>query len=86
MLYSLGKINRSILSNYFKHLITDEIIVTQERLQHIRNNPDTNLNVVVKLALQGEDESLKNSVMTFFRIREKNLKKLINKHKILYNK
>lgn len=37
----------------------------------IKQLPDTNLNVVVKLALQGEDESLKNFVMTFFRIREK---------------
>ena len=52
----------------------------------IKKLPDTNLNVVVRLVLQGEDIKRKNSVMTFFRIREKNLVKLINKNKLLYSK
>ncbi|MDD6492418.1 MAG: hypothetical protein PUG54_09445 [Firmicutes bacterium] len=124
MFYSLGKINLSILNNHFENLMTDETIITKERIQHIKNNhpedielfekygklsvenpdliiqdlkhertvfmikqlPDTNLNVVVRLVLQGENESLKNSVMTFYRIREKNLKKLIDKHELLYIK
>lgn len=124
MFYSLGKINLSILNNHFENLMTDETIITKERIQHIKNNhpedielfekygklsvenpdliiqdlkhertvfmikqlPDTNLNVVVRLVLQGENESLKNSVMTFYRIREKNLKKLIEKHELLYIK
>ena len=47
---------------------------------------ETNLNVVVRFVLQGEDTSRKNSVMTFYRIREKNLKKLINKNNLLYSK
>lgn len=52
----------------------------------IKKLPDTNLNVVVRLVLQGKDISRKNSVMTFYRIREKNLEKLINKNKLLYSK
>jgi len=52
----------------------------------IKKLPDTNLNVVVRLVLQDEEIKRKNSVMTFYRIREKNLEKLINKNKLLYSK
>ena len=123
MFRSLGRINFSVLNQYF-NLTTDETIITDERFAHImRNHPqdvalfeyygkfcveqpdmivqdvknkgtifmikklsDTNLSVVVRLVLQGEDDTRKNSVMTFYRIREKNLEKLINKNKLLYSK
>lgn len=52
----------------------------------IKKLPETNLNVIVRLVLEGEGEKKKNSVMTFYRIREKNLKKLINKNELLYSK
>lgn len=103
---------------------TNEIIVTDERMAHIRERhsidfelfekygaqcvqnpdyiikdgknrntifmikklPDTNLNVVSKLALDTDKNELKNSVMTFYRIRERNLKKLIVKNELLYRK
>ena len=52
----------------------------------IKRLRDTNINVILRLALQGEDNNLKNSVMTFYRIRDRNLKKLAVNHKILYNK
>ena len=46
---------------------------------------DTNLNTIVRLSVAGTDNAkLKNSVMTFYRLRDKNLKKLIKKHKVLY--
>lgn len=121
---SLGFMETSYLEKEFGKLQTNEIIVTQERLEHIKqrhaedfalfdeyaaktvsspdlvlkdtNNegtvfvvkqlPETNLNVVVRLALGTDEDGHKNSVMTFYRIREKNLKKLKNKHKVLYNK
>lgn len=44
------------------------------------------MNVVSKLALDTDKSGLKNSVMTFYRIRERNLKKLITKNAILYRK
>ena len=47
---------------------------------------NTSLNLVVKIILETDEKDLKNSVMTFYRIREKNLKKLINKNKTLYKK
>ena len=115
---SLGRINIDILSEEFGKIQTDEIIVTNERLHHIKVRhpedyelferfgvksvtspdfiikdikhegtvfmikrlPDTNLNVVVRVVLETDDSKLKNSVMTFYRIRERNLRKLIEKN------
>lgn len=121
---SLGKINIDILSKEFGVIRTDEIIVTNERLFHIKERhpedyilfekygkesvidpdmiirdrkhegtvfmikrlPDTNLNVVVRVVLETAGSKLKNSVMTFYRIRERNLRKLIEKNRTLYKK
>lgn len=120
----LGKIKTQPLEKEFGKLHTDEIVITNERINHIKirhpldynlfekhgtetvKNPDmiikdcknkgtvfmikqlsdTNLNVIVRLVLNEDDKNLKNSVMTFYRIREKNLKKLAKKNKILYKK
>lgn len=116
--FSLGHINTSLLEKTFGEIPTSEIIVTDERLAHIKERhlidfklfekyaaecvenpdyiiediknsdtvfmikklPDTNLNVVSKLALDTKMNGFKNSVMTFYRIRERNLKKLIAKN------
>ena len=37
---------------------------------------NTNLNVIIKLVLETNDEDIQNTVMTFYRIRTSNLKKL----------
>ena len=88
MYYSLGKVNDIILRECFGKLITDEVVVTLERLIHILTNYSSCMEKCVWriLALQGEDNNLKNPVMTFYRIRDRNLKKLAVSHKILYNK
>ena len=121
---NLGKINIKVLEKEFGKIQTDEIIVTNERIDHIKERhpedynlfekygkesvsspdliikdmknkgtvfmvkklPETNLNVVVRVVLETDDSKLKNSVMTFYRIREKNLKKLIEKNGMLYKK
>lgn len=118
----LGRLNNEYLNEEFGELQTNEIIITNERFEHIKERhnedahlfeeyaaitvttpdvvikdtehngtvfmvkklPETNLNVVVRLALNTDKQGLKNSVMTFYRIREKNLKKLEIKHKVLY--
>ncbi len=120
----LGTICTQPLEKEFGILQTDEIIITNERINHIKlrhpedyklfqkygvetvEQPDiiikdcknegtvfmikqlenTNLNVVCRLVLQSDDGNLKNSVMTFYRIRQKNLEKLEKKNKLLYNK
>lgn len=121
---SLGTINTKVLEKEFGKIRTDEIIVTNERMEHIKMRhpedydlfekygkksvsdpdfmikdcknkgtvfmikklPETNLNVVVRVVLETDDSKLKNSVMTFYRIRERNLKKLIEKNELLYKK
>lgn len=51
----------------------------------IGKTDDSNVNVVIRLAVSGEDDkAYKNSIMTFYRIRESNLKKLIERSKTLY--
>ena len=120
----LGVLDISLLEGEFGKIVTDEIIITQERIEHIKNHhpedcnifvqyakeavqkPDiiikdsknkgtafmikrlnnTNLNVVVRVVLQTDNSEYKNSVMTFYRIRDKNLEKLIKKNKIIYKK
>lgn len=121
---NLGKINTDVLEKEFGKIQTDEIIITNERIGHIKQRhpedydlfeqyggesvtspdliikdikntgtvfmvkklPETNLNVVVRVVLETDDSKLKNSVMTFYRIREKNLRKLIEKNRLLYKK
>lgn len=121
---NLGKLNVRILESEFGKLQTDEIIITDERLDHIKSKhpqdfeifeeygadtirnpdiiikdgknygtvfmvkrlPDTNVNIVVRIALETDKKGLKNSVMTSYRLRDKNLKKLEEKNKVLYKK
>ena len=122
----LAKIKKEvmIIEKEFGKIQTDEIIVTNEREEHIkvrhpedyelfikygaetvrdpdiiikdgknegtvfmiRKLPNTNLNVVVRVALETDEEGLKNSVMTFYRIRERNLRKMVEKNSGLIGK
>lgn len=120
----LGTIDTQPLEKEFGKLKTNEIIVTNERIDHIKlhhpedyalfeqfgistvEHPDiiikdeknentvfmvkklenTNLNVVAKLIVDTDESSYKNSVMTFYRIRNSNLKKLEKKFKTLYKR
>lgn len=124
LILSLGKIDLSLLKDEFGKIHTDEIIITEERINHIKmrhpedyslfniygaicvKDPDyiikdgkhdgtifmvkkledTNLNVVVRIALETDDKGIMNSVMTFYRIRERNLIKLIRKNSSLTDK
>lgn len=121
-LHKLGRLNTQPLETEFGKLKTDEIIITDERIAHIKERhpedydlfekygksavenpdliimdsgnentvfmvkrlPDTNLNVIVRLILETDEKDYKNSVMTFYRIRDRNLKKLQNKNKTIY--
>lgn len=121
---TLGRLNTRPLEAEFGKLKTDEIVLTDERLVHIKTRHlndfglfrqygietvldpdwiimdcknketvfmvkqlvDTNVNVVVKLVLNSTAEDIKNSVMTFYRLRDRNLKKLAKNNKVLYRK
>ncbi len=122
----LGYISaKEYLEKEFGKLTTNEVIITDERIAHIKIrhkedynlfflhienliiNPDfvikdtrnrntvfmikklenTNLNAVIKLAVDNNN-GYKNSVITFYRMREKNLLKFLkrNERRILYKK
>ena len=52
----------------------------------VKKLENTNLNVIVRVALETDENDYKNSIMTFYRIRNKNLQKLMEKNKLLYEK
>lgn len=52
-------------------------------IKHIDN---TNINVILRLAIGNDDIHTKNSIMTLYRIRNKNLKKLQEKNKTIYKR
>lgn len=121
---SLGRIDTEVLKQEFGKIQTDEIVITDERILHIKQRhpedyelfeqygvesvtapdiivrdakhegtifmvkrlPYTSLNVVVRVVLETDDSRLKNSIMTFYRIRERNLKKLMEKNGVLYKR
>ncbi len=111
-----------ILKYLPEKVVSVDVIVTEERLAHIRERheadyplflqygeiciaqpdivvkdeknigtyfmikkcPGVSLNVVVCMVLSEENPLLKSSVMTFYRIRDKNLGKLLKKNRIFY--
>lgn len=121
----VGKINMKIFKNISYNLITDEVILTNERYLHIieghkedfmiysnmlsqiiiepnyiledyknqytvmlikKVENNNNINVIIRLAIEEDLIHNKNSIMTMYRIREKNLKKLMEKNKVIYKK
>lgn len=121
----VGKINMKIFKNISYNLITDEVILTNERYLHIieghkedfmiysnmlsqiiikpnyiledyknkytvmvikKIENNNNINVIIRLAIAEDLIHNKNSIMTMYRIREKNLKKLMEKNKVIYKK
>lgn len=121
---NIGKIDIKLFSGISKNIITDEVILTNERYLHIiekhkedfslylnmipqiiktpdyilkdyknentamviKNIDNTNINIIIRLAI-GEDKiHSKNSIMTMYRVRNKNLKKLMEKNKTIYKK
>ena len=79
----------SLFEQYGREAIFDPDMLVQD-MKHvgtvfaIKKLPETNLNVVLRLVLDTDDPNFKNSVMTFYRIRDKNLKKLLDKNPLLY--
>ena len=120
----LGKIKSFLLEAEYGKLVTDEIIITDERIRHIKERhpedfelfkkygrdcveePDyiikdlkhmgtvfmikeveeCNLNVIVRIVLEKDNKQLKNSVMTFYRLRNRNLEKLMERNGVLYKR
>ena len=50
----------------------------------IKHVEETNVNVIVRLAVGNDKKHTKNSIITMYRIRDKNLVKLMKKNKCIY--
>lgn len=73
----------NIISNPDYILKDNKNIDTAMIIKHIDN---TNLNIILRLAVANDKIHNKNSIMTMYRIRDKNLKKLIERNKTIYKK
>ena len=120
---TIGVIRTDYLEEEFGALNTDQVVLTEERSEHIRSRhpedyelfkmygkacveqPDivmkdsknentvfmakkiegSNVNAVIRLSVAAvDDPSRKNSVMTFYRMRDINLNKKAARNKVLY--
>lgn len=67
-----------------------DIIVKDEKnvgtVFMIKKLTDINISVVVRVALSTDKKELKNSVMTSYRVRDKNLKKMLERNEVLYKR
>ena len=52
----------------------------------VKKIENTNLNIIIALSITDEKNIYQNSVITAYRIRDKNLRKLEIKHKLIYKK
>lgn len=120
----VGKINKDIFEKEFGKIESTNVVLTDERKQHIKDrhiddyilfekynkeileNPDivlkdnknentafmikhieqTNMNIVIKLAVSEDEKHPENSIMTAYRIRDKNVNKLEKNNKMLYKR
>ena len=88
-IHSLGKLNLEIYSCITTDFITDEVIITEEQLSHIREKhpeayQDTLL--VIKIITSKDNKDYKNSVITGWKITEKRLNNYIRNKNIIYKK
>ena len=123
-MHYIGKIDKNIFEKEFGKIQTEDVVLTDERRQHIKErhiadyelfeeyhkdileNPDivlkdlknentvfmikhiegTNMNVVIKLSVYEDEKHPKNSIMTAYRMRDKNVEKLERNNKMLYKR
>ncbi len=70
-------INPDYILKDYKNINTAMVI------KHINT---TNINIILRLAIANDNIHTKNSIMTLYRIRDKNLIKLQEKNKTIYQK
>ena len=121
----IGKLNLEIFKCVTDDIVTDEVIITDERVQHIKehhpndyetyygflnqiieepdyiieaNKPKSALvlksftegsntfKTIVRLVTSSDEDGIKNSIITFMKINEKEWNRLIKNKKVLYKR
>lgn len=80
-----------LFEKYGKSILeTPDIILKDSKKENtvivIKYIEETNMNIIVKLAVSEDTKHPKNSIMTAYRVRDKNVKKLEKNNKVLYKK
>ena len=122
---TIGKLNLRYFIKLSKEITTDEVVITDERIQHIKdrhpgdfeeyagyikavvedpdyileaNKPDSafllktikdankNFEAIVRLAVIGDPQGHKNSIITFLKVEKKRYNRYLRTKKILYKK
>lgn len=122
----IGKLDVEKLGKYKEKVVTDDVILTEERIKHIQehhpgdyekygiyipeivNNPDyiiddnknldtvlymktikeneKNIQTVVRLNTNEKEKDKQNSILTFWKIKDKTYKQLLRNKEILWKK
>ena len=99
-MHIVGRIDRKIYECITDDITTDEVIITEERIQHIEaNKPNTALilkeiiesderqfKTILRLKTSKDNKVFKNSIITFMKINEKEWSRLIRNKRILYKR
>lgn len=124
-MYAVGKINREIYKCITEEITTDEVIITDERIQHIKerhpndyekfcsyipqiieepdyiieaNKENTGIllkeiqsssekfKMVLRIAVKGDPENYKNSVISFWHIGDTTWRKALKNKNVLYKR
>ena len=73
--HKVGKLNRDIYKCITEDIVTDEVIITNERIQHIKVRHPNDY-----------EKYYKNSIITFMKIDEKEWSRLVRNKQILYKR
>ncbi len=97
--YSLGTLDWSIYECISDKHVTDEVIITEEQLYHIRDKRpntglvikriscgDDNMLLVLRISTSEDKEGYKNSLITSWKITEKRLNNYLRNKEVIYKK
>lgn len=83
----------ALFEEYAQIVVTDPDFVIKDGKNEatafmVKKLPETNLNVVVRVAIDVERPEYKNSIITFYRLRNRNLEKMMEKeiNKVIYKR
>lgn len=81
----------ALFDKYKKEIIENPDIILKDNKNEntafmIKHVEETNMNIIIKLAVFEDKKHPENSIMTAYRIRDKNVKKLEKNNKTLYKR
>lgn len=92
-MHFVGKLNKEIFRCISKDIRTDEVIITEERIQHVNDRhpgehekKDTYIQLVLRVCTSKDEIEFKNSVISLWEISERRLQNYLRNKSILYKR